>query len=53
MLRSDLCDYSDAYIVEKETIDLLLQMRFIKLKKVLPLKIKLHLDKKKKKLTLH
>ena len=23
MLRSDLCDYSDAYIVVKETIDLL------------------------------
>ena len=46
MLRSDLCDYSDAYIVVKETINLLAAVanEMIKLRKMLPLKIMLHLD---------
>ena len=43
MLRSDLCDYSDAYIVVKGTMifSLLLQMKMIGLRKMLRLKIML------------
>ena len=46
MPRSDLCDYSDAYIF-------VLQMKMIKLPKVLHLKIILHLDHAFQKLTVH
>ena len=46
MLRSDLCDYSDAYIIGKGTINLLTAVanEMIKLRKMLPLKIMPHLD---------
>ena len=44
--RSDLCDYSDAYVF-------VLQMKMIKLPKMLHLKIILHLDHAFQKLTVH
>ena len=44
MLRSDLCDYSDANIAVKGTI---------KLRKILHLKIMLHLEHAYQKLTVH
>ena len=46
MLRSDLCGYSDAYIVVKGTTDFLADdaNENLKLKKMLRLKIMLHLD---------
>ena len=57
MLRSDLCDYSDAYIVVKRRIDLLAapanEMKIIKLRTMLRLKIMLHLDHAFQKLTVH
>ena len=46
MLRSDLCDYSDTYIFVKEIINLVHR-------KVLHLKIILHLDHAYEKLTTH
>ena len=55
MLRSDLCDYSEAYIVVKGTISFLakMQMKMIKLRKTLHLKIMLYLDDACQKLTVH
>ena len=55
MLRSDLYDYSDAYIVVKGTTDLLSAAanENDKAEKLLPLKIMLHLDHALQKLTLH
>ena len=46
MLRSDLCDYSDAYIFVKGAIDLLVAAtnKNHKAEKMLCLKILLHLD---------
>ena len=56
MLRSHLCDYSDAYIVLKATIVfqlLLLQMKMIRIRKMLRLRIMLHLDHALQKLAVH
>ena len=55
MLRSDLCDYTDAYIVVKETICLLAAAsnKNDKPEKKLRLKIMLHLYHAFKKLTAH
>ena len=55
MLRSDLCDYSDAYIVLKVTIDLLAGAanENDKFQKMLRLKIVFHLDHAFQKLTVH
>ena len=43
MLRSDLCDYSDAYIVVKRTIDLGVDGNNAVTQNVLNLKIMFHL----------
>ena len=55
MLRSDLCDYTDAYIVVKETICLLAAAsnKNDKPERKLRLKIMLHLYHAFKKLTVH
>ena len=55
MLRSDLCDYSDAYIVVKGTIDLLADdtNENDKSEKILRLKIMFHLDHAFQKLIVH
>ena len=47
MLRSDLCDFSDAYIFVKGTIDLLVAAanKNHKAEKMFRLKIWLHLDR--------
>ena len=44
MLRTDLCDYSDAYIVQKEILLLKVIMMLIKEIKILHLKIMHHLS---------
>ena len=44
MLRSDLCDYSDAYIIAKGDITLEGNNDANKRKKILPLKIMYHLS---------
>ena len=56
MLKSDLCDYSDAYTVVKGSIDLLAAAASENDKaydKALCLKIMLHLDHTFQKLTVH
>ena len=55
MLRSDLCDYSDAYIVVKGTIDVSVAAasKNDKAQKKCCLKIMLHLDHAFQKLTVH
>ena len=55
MLRSDLCDYSDAHIVVKGTIDLLADVanKSDNAEKMLSLKIMFHLDHTFQKLTEH
>ena len=55
MLRSVLCDYSDAYIVVKGTIDLLAAAvnENDKAAKILRLKMILHLDHAFQKLKVH
>ena len=55
MLRSYLCDYSDAYIVVNGTIDLLAAAanENDKAEKMLHLKIMLHLDHAFQKLMVH
>ena len=44
MLRSDLCDYRDAYIVVKGRITMKATMQIMKKIKIQPLRIVLHLD---------
>ena len=54
MFKSDLCDYSDAYIIVKWTIDLLAASAASennKVQKILDLKRMLHLGHAYKKLT--
>ena len=53
MFRSDLCDFSDAYIFVKGTIDLLVAAanKNHKAEKMFRLKIWLHLDRAFQKLT--
>ena len=55
MVRSNLCDYSDASIVVKETIDLLVDAAIEndKAQKNVAFKKILHLDHAFQKLTLH
>ena len=55
MSRSDLCDYSNAYIIVKGTIDLLADdvNENDKAQKMLHLKIMLHLNHAFPKLTVH